>query len=317
MKTWLFCLLLTGTVHAQTLQYGVSVDLKWDIVARYGYLSSFRVGVGGGVGVMLNDHFMPHAQLALTAFQGGLGSSLSVHERNKVNFETSFTLGLTGGGSRQPQEFRRPVYTLGRLVPTPLYNPFSGYLTLASTQVFRLTRFQSSNALGKYRYSQKVGSIALGADGFDVNYYNDGTPFHWIGLGDGKDRYWTGGGFVNIHIPNRYDDHRTANGLRNVFIGFDRFTGYFPDAFEVADHLGLGFVPYKDVRQAFFNKGRLYFGGELSSVPGAAILGQLLDNDDWDVQNFIHRKMKAPEHKTFHQRTFGVGLYYNKKYWDL
>lgn len=316
MKPLLLLLLFVQAAKGQTLQYGVSADFKWDICVLSGYQSSFRLAIGGGVGVMLNNNLMPHAQLALVAFQGGLGSSLSMAERNKLVLETNLTVGFTGGGKRAVDGFRRPLYTFGKFVPTPLYNPFNGYGTLATTQVFRLSKFGTPNALGKYRYSQKIGSVTVGGAGFDINYYNDGTPFHWMGLGDGKDRYWTGGGFVSFHLPN-YHDNAVGNPVRNVIIGFDRFTGFTPDAFEVADQLGLGFVPYKDVRQAFFNKGRLFAGIELAHHPGAAVYAQFLDNDKLDVQNVIHALIKAPRHLTTHQAHFAIGLYYNKKYWDL
>ena len=78
---------------------------------------------------------------------------------------------------------------MGRLMPTPLYNPFNFYLTLASTNIFRITKFGTPDYRDKYRFTQRIGSLSLGTRGFDFNYYNDGTPYQWMGLGDGKDRY--------------------------------------------------------------------------------------------------------------------------------
>ncbi len=304
------------------LQYGVNVTLRWEIVFKYGYLSNFRLDVGGGVGALVGDHAMPFAQYSISAFQGGLGSSLSVRERGKVNLENALGLGVIAGSRRNNElYFRRPLYTMGRLMPTPLYNPFDLYLTLASTNIFRITKFSTPDYRDKYRFTQRVGSLSLGTRGFDFNYYNDGTPYQWMGLGDGKDRYWTGGGFVNVHIRNKYDysdsgDRR--NGiLRNVFIGFDRFTGNYPESFEVANALRLNSVPYGDKTQAFMNKGRTYAGFELAGIPGFAPFFSLNDRNKFDIQYLIHKIRKQPIHKTLHDDSNGLNLFYSRNYWDL
>lgn len=305
------------------LQYGVSVNLRWELVFRYGYLSNFRLDVAGGFGAMVSKNFMPLAQYSVSVFQGGLGSSLSVTERSKINLENALVMGLMGGTSRNNDVyFQRPVYTMGRFVPTPLYNPFNTYLTLATTHVFRLSKFSTPNYWGKYRFSQRVGSVSLGTRGFDFNYYNDATPFQWMGLGDGKDRYWTGGGFVNIHLNNRYDtstERKTFDNklVRYVFIGFDRFTGHYPESFEVANALRLNNVPYGDKTQAFFNKGRSFVGLESASIPGFAPFFSINDRNKLDIQYAIHQIRKQPLHKTLHSPNNGLNIFYNKNYWDI
>jgi hypothetical protein len=304
------------------LQYGVNFSLRWEIVFKYGYLSNFRFDVAGGVGALLGENVMPFAQYSISAFQGGLGSSLSVRERGKVNVENALGLGVTGGDRRNHERyFRRPLYTMGRLMPTPLYNPFNFYATLASINIFRLTKFSTPDYRDKYRFTQRVGSLSLGTRGFDFNYYNDGTPYQWMGLGDGKDRYWTGGGFVNVHIRNKYDysdaGNRSNGIVRNIFIGFDRFTGNYPESFEVANALRLNSVPYGDKTQAFMNKGRTYAGFELAGIPGFAPFFSLNDRNKFDIQYLIHKIRKQPIHKTLHDDSNGLNLFYSRNYWDL
>lgn len=317
------CPVLAQSTKKIHLQYGVSFNLKWEIVPKYGYLSNFRFDVAGGAGAMLNKNIMPLAQYSVSLFQGGLGSSLSVKERSKINIENALVLGVMAGTTRNNDiYFRRPVYTMGRFIPTPLYNPFNYYINIATTHIFRLSKFATPNYLGKNRFSQRVGSFSVGTPGFDLNYYNDATPFQWLGLGDGKDRYWTGGGFVNFHLNNYYDtstEGKTFDNrlLRNVFIGFDRFTGHYPESFEVANALRLNNVPYGDKTQAFFNKGRFYAGVESASIPGFAPVFSLNDRNEFDVQYFIHHKRKQPVHKTLHSKNNGINLFYSKNYWNI
>ena len=331
-KTILFIFLFTGKLFSQVkehhltnvkLQYGLSVSLKWEIVFKYGYLSNYRLDIGGGVGALIEKNMMPFAQYSITAFQGGLGSSISVKERNKINLESMFALGLSGGSQRDNDlYFKRPLYTMGRLVATPLYNPFDIYATLATTFVYRHTKFSTPiYGTDKYRYSQRVGSLSFGDAGWDFNYYNDGTPFHWMGLGDGKDRYWTGGGFFNIHVSNYFDKTRRDAGnnttFRNIFIGFDRFTGYYSESFEVANNLGLNSVPYGDKTQAFFNKGRVFAGVEIAGIPGLTPIFSLNDRDKSDIQYVIHNIRDQPIHKTLHKQSNALNLFYTRNYWDF
>ncbi len=301
------------------LQYGLSFDARWEIVWKYGYLSNVRIGASAGIGPVIASGVMPYAQWSFVAFQGGMGSSLSVHDRTKVNVESLFSLGAVGGFQKSAlKSYKRGVYTMGALNPSPLINPFGWYLNLSSTIIHRFTKFNQKNILGKRNFSQKVGSISLGGPAWDINYYNDGTPFHYMGLGDGKDRYWTGGGFVNIHVRNHYDNEFSRNRIvRNIVVGFDRFTGHYPESFEVANNLGLNTVPYGDKSQAFFNKGRLFFGVELPELPGFVSIISFNDNNTYDIQHVIHRFKKQPVHNSLHTQATGLNLYYRRNFWDI
>lgn len=301
------------------INYGVSFDLRWEIVYKYGYLSNFRLGIGAGIGAKIGKNLMPYSQYTIAIFQGGMGSSISVAERHKLNIESLFTFGAVTGTVRDSLLYSRPLYSMGILTPTPLTNPFNSYFNLATTYIFRFNKPTLTNAYGvKHRFNQRVGSVSVGDTHWDLHYFNDGTPFHWMGLGDGKDRYWTGGGFLSVHLKNSFDNKsESKNAIRRVFLGFDRFTGYHADAFEVANNLGLGFVPYADPKQAFYNKGRIYGGVELASIPGFMPSFTLLDHDKLDIQNIIHKSRGQSFHKTFHHSSYGLNLYYKANYWDL
>jgi hypothetical protein len=300
------------------LQYGISFDIRWEIVYKYGYLSNFRVGVSGGIAPVISGWFMPFSQLSLVTFQGGVGSSISVKERNKLNLESLLSFGVVAGSQKGPDvNHKRGIHTIGLYNPAPLLNPFNTFLGLSSTFIHRFTKFAKANHLGKFTYSQKVGAVSLGTKNWDFNYYNDGTPFDFLGLGDGKDRYYTGGGFFRHHISNKFESTSRHGAFRNIVVGFDRFTGHYPESFEVAHNLGLANVPYGDKSQAFFNKGRTFIGLELASVPGLIPTFSINDNDAVDIQYLIHRARKQPLHRTLHKESYGFNLYYNRNIWDM
>jgi hypothetical protein len=57
-------------------------------------------------------------------------------------------------------------------------------------------------------FGQRTGMLSIRIGGLNFSYENDGTPFQWLGLGDGGDSYRTAaasvgiGGFsLNTQIP--------------------------------------------------------------------------------------------------------------------
>lgn len=311
-------LTLTGVgVSAQfKVQYGFSVDARIGLVFKYVYLSNFRLSASAGAGAV-TKHTMPYLQYTLATFQGGLGSSFSKKERKRVNLESRVAMGILLGGQRSntylhergidTARYSKQVYTMGFLNSTPLRNPYTdGYLGLATNFIFR----PNDEDLGNF--GQAVGSFSAGGRYWDIHYYNDGPPFNIIPLGDGKDRYYTGGGFASFLLKNKYDHPDMAkNEIRRFFIGFDRFTGFFPHAYEAANRLGFKRVPYKDEQQSFYNKGRFYGGVEFAGIHGLTAAFAVNDSDYLDIQNVIHSLSGYPWHTTLHKWSFGADVFYN------
>ncbi|GGM96236.1 hypothetical protein GCM10010967_32260 [Dyadobacter beijingensis] len=311
-----FIMLVLPAARAQfKVQYGVSVDARVGLAFKYVYLSNFRLGISGGVGAV-TKHSMPYLQYSLATFQGGLGSSFSKKERKRVNLESRVAMGVLVGGKRSEQylegrgtdlsHYYKQVYTQGFMNSTPLRNPYTNfYAGVATNFIFRPNRAELGN------FGQAVGSFSLGGRYWDVHYYNDGPPFDVIPLGDGKDRYWTGGGFASVLLKNKYDHPLNGNGVRKIFLGFDRFTGFFPHAYEAAKRLGLKRIPYKDEQQSFYNKGRIFAGVEFAGINGLTASVAINDNDHLDVQNIIHSVAGYPWHTTLHKWSFGADVFYN------
>jgi hypothetical protein len=249
-----------------------------------------------------------------------MGSSFSMERRDKLSLESRIAFGCIGSiesnnyktGKYNPDNAisKKRVYTMGFLNPSALVNPYSDGLfgALNVNFVFRNDHFSDSFK----NFNQIVGSLSIGANDWDFNYYNDGTPFDFLGLGDAKDRYWTGGGFVSIDFKNKYDNPlESKNEIRKAIIGFDRFTGYFPHAFEVANKLGLNDVPYENPKESFYNKGRFYLGSEFATMPGFIPMINFRDNNALDVQRWIHLAGGMPYHKTLLKSSWAFDTYYN------
>lgn len=289
------------------LNYGVSLDARLELVYKYGYLTNLRIGVAGGAGYYLNDNFMPYSQMGISLFQGGIGSSISVSQRNRINLEMNNAVGIIGGIA-SGHVIHRPVYTMGKFISNPIKHPYSYYLNLSTTFIQRISKNQKPSSRQNGRFSQRVGAAALGLGQVEINYYNDGMPYHFLGLGDNKDRYYTGGGFINF--TTNYNPHKIPVFVDDIYVGFDRFTGFFPESFELAYSLHLNEVPYKDLTQAYYNKGRFFVGTSFRDIKGLNTFVSLNDFDELDVQYLIHLTRKQPLHRTLHKSNIGFNAYY-------
>ena len=293
--------------NTERLNYGVSIDARLELVYKYGYLTNLRIGVAGGAGYYLNNNFMPYSQMGISLFQGGIGSSISVSQRNRINLEINNAIGIIGG-TAPGHVIHRPVYTMGKFISNPIKHPYSYYLNLSTTFIQRISKNQKSGSRQNGRFSQRVGAAALGLGRVEINYYNDGMPYHILGLGDNKDRYYTGGGFINF--TTNYDTRKLPVSVDDIYAGFDRFTGFFPESFELAYSLHLNEVPYKDLTQAYYNKGRAFVGTSFRDIKGLNTFVSLNDFDELDVQYVIHRIRKQPIHRTLHKSNIGFNAYY-------
>lgn len=126
--------------------------------------------------------------------------------------------------------------------------PFVGYpkylRTVNNSPYYNLTHtydnaffFSSNFILNNHRRHQTVGSVTFTFDNFSVNYYNDGGPvIDWLNIGDGFDRYWTGGVMLSLH--KRYAAYNI------VEFSFDQFTGYRPLVYELSNIFGMAVPEY-------------------------------------------------------------------------
>lgn len=266
--------------------------------------SQFRLSLSGGVsrGVLRRESSLKVApavanvQSELLLFRGGLGATMSNKERARLNLEwrNQFTV-VVGYAHNAAGRFLNPVagrpltVFLGNSNPA-LFDPFDVSLIVGSTFVNGVNVPQK----------QQIGGLSLGLYNVQVSYYNDGPIYNWFFMptGDAYDRWWTGGGRVGYY--NASD--RTF--FTSLELRYDKFTGYQPNAYELASRLGLNFIPYKNKREALKNQGRYTL---LAGVRNRMQVGiSLYDPRMVDFQNMIHTVGRMPFHQTNLKQRVGV-----------
>ncbi|SIP91944.1 polymorphic toxin type 23 domain-containing protein [Chryseobacterium sp. RU33C] len=289
-------MLVNQTVLPKNIQIGVAA--KAIIEFQYG-TPNIRFGISTGIGYMAFNSLLPALNAEYTISYGGL-STYQDSIRKRFSSQLTGSLSLTSGFNN---EFRnnsleyianrnKPLYYFTDLTQPSLQNPFNSSFTFGTNWVYHL----SAN-IPKCKRRQRVGFLGFKIDNFQFGYLNDGGwPIAKIGLGDKEDRYYTGGGFVNINLP-------MDRKINNINAGFYRFTGYSELAFDTADEFLFGYVDYADPKQKYFNHGFWNFGiGNAEHWNGFIRLNNVYNLSE--VQNIIHYLTKSSYHQN--QRPFYI-----------
>lgn len=154
-----------------------------------------------------------------------------------------------------------------------LLNPYKGSLSIGTNLILALD--------GDKEPWQQVGYINLHAWYFQLGYYNDGGGMQKAFLGDGEDRYYTGGGFIAVTLPEN-------NVVNTVTASYHKFTGYTLDAFDITNSLNIANVYYKKVKQQYYN--RSYWNFSVGSARYGLSAFYQFNNplNRRDFQNLIH-----------------------------
>ncbi|WP_010136528.1 hypothetical protein [Ochrovirga pacifica] len=238
-----------------------------------------------------NFHSLIGAQSLVEIFRGGLASSVLDTEKGKFIFEIRNSLMVLSGFHASNKVSGKPVFVgLGNNYNS-LLDPLDYSLSLGTTFV---------NGIGHNR-NQQVGIGSISVLNFRLAYYNDGPPYKKIGLGDGYDRYWSGGGSLGLYFK---DDHAF---FTDYVIRYDNYTGYQSNLYETVDLLKLDNIIYKNKKQQFYNQGRIQY--QLNIKNQIRVHYSFYQPYYWDIQKWIHYNMS---HNPFHPRpkprtkTFGV-----------
>jgi hypothetical protein len=278
--------------------------------------SNFSIRIGGGIwkhvgAVQFNN------QLTLNYYLGGMGNSQLANSKlpftrfpnSNLDFviSPSITLGL---GQLHQLTHIRPFNYMSVLNITHNY---AGSLTM-------ITNF----VLNNHHRNQRVGAINFNIGSVSGGYYNDVMrmifEYEGMGMADDHDRYWTGGGFLNIRV-NQIE----------FFYDFDRFTGFGGKLFEISKLLGLNQVYYrynKDLiedkskdpnyvlseNELFYNRGKIsfglrFYGTELNQI--SFLSYTMIGNPKWDIQNIIHKSRLNPFHPSYSIEMSQAGIGYS------
>lgn len=264
---------------------------------------------------------------SLCFYNKALGNSLNIDfQDNQIDWTNNFSLGLLWGNS---------VPT--RLLQTMNNVPFYNLQHRSEYAAFLGVNF----ILNSYNRNQTVGNVSFTANKFSMNYYNDGGPIiSWIGLGDGFDRYWTGGLMLYLHdnsILNHDSIHSSFNRLE---FSFDQFTGYKPQMFELMNIIGADIQDYEIYerrpqdssstkkftlnaikRNGFdFNASQYKITYNYDDKIGGTIgiLGSLRDSENeryYALQDIIHILRNNAIHPNRDTNRLFIGFNYRNKVW--
>lgn len=260
-----------------SLNYGLSLKAAITIESK---AILIRMATDAGVGIKALSFLYPTYHLQLQLYNGGIGTCLKRPRIWPLTFDMTHSATLTAGFTRPYRRMENkayiqrnsPLYHFSDFSFPALQNPYNYSFSLGTnlTQAFSPHR-------GKF---QRTGFVDIHVSAVQVAYSNDGTPFGKF-LADGRDRHYTGDGFVAVNLPRKAE-------INQFIISYHKFTGYYKDAFEVANDLFLANVDYKDTIQQYFNRS-VYQFCVASTTQGFGISVDLKNRYFKDVQHLIHR----------------------------
>ncbi len=217
----------------------------------------------------------------------------------QIDFTNSFSIGA-GWGKNMP--YLKQLRTLHN-------GDYYNLITNQRYAIFLTTNFLLNN----HRRNQILGAVSGTFGDVGVTYNNDAVPFNKLGLSDGFDRYWTGGGTMFVHHPKGY----------NTFeFGYDQYTGYKPLLYELANIIGISVPLYgnSELSDSASRRARmpnnfntsiyqLKIGtGKYTSVD-IGFAGAMIDRKGrfWGVQDWIHLNGHYPFHPNKDYTRFFIG----------
>lgn len=297
--------ILATTLNAQNssvneLQYGLALKAKLEL-RRFRHQEpnlNFKISASAGLASSwLVEELYPSINTELIFYNGGIGSRsryLNGKWRDKkavIDFVMAFT--LTGGNVNQ--DFNNgvsganryvPLYYFGEFAAPSLQNPFVNSFSLGTNLVF-------SSDPG--RNFQRLGFLNMHfGNNFQISYFNDGTPFQYVLLGDYEDRFYTGGLVVT------YTDSYQSDGRPNFLkleASYLKFTGYNQNSFNLSTALQTSNVDYSDENQQYYNKSAWKFN--VASVNENQSFGLAIgyyNSTFFDLQHIIHERIRNSYH---------------------
>ena len=133
------------------------------------------------------DFFMGGTNVAINLYSGGLGTRQAVTK--KMEFQGDFILSpsITIGDKKGDL---MPLYTFNSVSLSGVFDNYKYNFTLGQNFVFNTSRRH-----------QRVASFGFRINGFSVYTFND-VRIVPILIGDGDDRWWTGGIQSNVLLPD-------------------------------------------------------------------------------------------------------------------
>lgn len=293
---FLFCLFQSLQAAAQTstgtfsstnrLQYGFSIKASLLIDCRKQHPNPYvRIGADAGIAsTFIGNWLYPAVNLEMQFYSGGLGTRNGDGHNFGSDFELLPAFTVTAGWndhSGQNADRLTSLYYFSNYARPALHNPYAHSFSIGT--VFSIVTDTAKK-------SQRIGFLDFNfAGGFQLSYYNDGSvPFKQLSLGDGYDRYQTGGGMISYSGPRN-------TFLNTIELAYHKYTGFSKSAFEAANKLYLAFNDYHDPEQRQFNRSQ--FDLTLANpFKGYGLQVQWYNSIKADLQHDIHTSVLDAYH---------------------
>lgn len=279
----------------------IGVNYIFDGKAAPNFSVSFGLGISKKINRAISNRLgewaiIPAYQMNTNIYKNGIGNSI---HRNRRKYQIDFvnSLSLTVGY----KEFGKNNSSTENITFNPMTTPSVRYSDYEVS-----TTIATNFIINNNNRNQQIGFIGLNLwDFIRAGYYNDGPFFDKIGFGDSYDRWWTGGGFIELNTEvflrgfylfskhYKYPKQYCYLCSLKFVISYDRFTGNVQDAYRVASKLGLSKVPPASEDESLFNRGFLRFA--LKHEDGWEIQKSILAPND-DPQDRIHDLLDISKH---------------------
>lgn len=276
----------------------------------------FKVGVNASFGLSFGSNTNNLSNISITAALFHNNDRITENEIvRKVGMQSSINLYFNGIGNSQLKsdyslDFHNSFFfTVGQQdsLSNSLFLVKNGYDYNPSIIDFLASKSLSlaSNFIVNNRGRNQVyGSLNLQYHSVRLVYFNDATPFHWLKLADGKDRWWTGGGYLEFNVNK--NEHLTSN--KYLRVGFNRFTWENDDAYKLSTKLGLKFIPTtkEKVNSLINNFGNWFISYQNENGRLNLELNNLLP----DGQDLIHSFFNYSKHSTVSPKSVSLRYEY-------
>ncbi|WP_288906424.1 hypothetical protein [uncultured Flavobacterium sp.] len=311
LKVYYLFLFIPFFLHSQSstlinrFQYGATVKAK--IEFRYPKhqepFLNFRISTSAGIaGRWIVDELYPSANTEIQFYNGGLGSD-SRPDARKLTLDAILAFTLTTG--KLSSFYKSENINLTRNVPLryfsdfaipSLQNPYNYSASLGTNFAFTTDGNKSFQRIGFLNF--------LFGEGVQFSYYNDGTPFQYTKTGDGKDRYYTGGGILSYSHGN---GQLTSFKSYQFELSYQKFTGFTQNSFELSNSLNTSNVDYKDTNQKYYNKSLWKFNIQSNNENnGYGLAFAYYNSIGYDGQHLIHWLISNSFHLVPYGRNFTI-----------
>ena len=280
----------TGDIQNYYINSSIKIVADFGKVGVFNWRTSFAVAVGAKY-----EFAAPAYQLDLNIYKKGLGSQIPrAGYKNRIRIDLTNSLMLSLGLNNDIP--LKPLYVFNTPTSSALIQLYDYSFTFGTNIVFM-------NQKPKIE-KQQIGFFNVNIPWVQVLYYNDGPPFHKIKLGDGKDRWWTGGAL--FHFGNSKTEYQ-------FILGYDKFTGYAQNSYEVANDLKLDYVSYpkKHHTERKYNIGQTRYNLIYNEYGIGVSFVAANSNGILDFQNLIHTFPNYPYHPMAIGTHRYIGVTYN------